>query len=93
MKRKQIWVDEFMNVNKKIDDFESKYGKPTLARLYADIRTARETVRQIKENPLLFGLSNNHNAEIVELICNRNTSYVVYAYGERGEPMQTSLRI
>jgi hypothetical protein len=93
MKRKQIWVDEFMNVNKKIDDFESKYGKPTLARLYADIRTARETVRQIKENPLLFGLSNNHNAEIVELICNRNTSYVVYAYGERSEPMQTSLGI
>ncbi len=93
MKRKKIWIDENMNVNKKIDDFKSTHGKPTLARLYADIKTARETVRQIKENPPLFGLSNNHNAEIVELICNRDTSYVVYAYGERGEPMQTSLEI
>jgi len=93
MKRKKIWVDENMNVNRKIDEFKSKNGKPTLAHLYADIKTARKTVRQIKENPPLFGLSNNHKAEIVELIHNKNTSYVVYAYGKRSEPKQTSLEV
>ena len=48
MKRKQIWVDEFINVNKKIDEFESKHGKPTLAHLYADKKQQGKQLDRLK---------------------------------------------
>jgi len=75
-----------------ITKYETKH-RPTFRSLFNELDSAVERLKQIRENPDFWGLTNRNKAEIVRHVINREQRFLVYAYGKTFNPLQLSLEL